>query len=674
MRKIVILNKPSNSSYVIPILWMSAKTYYEENSEFVDQWDWSNPTPDYGNIDELIEWIVSENPTALAISNYVWNEEFHTQVAQEVKKRLPSIYILWGGPQQEIKFDENWFKDNDYVDLVIPGDAYGETSFCDILNNISKFGYLNAKEIPYCYYPDLNRNRMFNSLAAKKRDFNWPSNIWEAQKDHIMPLINSMKDENMIIKTLIETSRGCPYKCSFCDWGGGTYTKTVKKPFGTVMKEIESIGKLGIEVIFVADANFGMFSIDIEYARKIVEIKEKYGYPRLVTIQPTKVKLDQLSKIYEILAEADMLNDYQISIQDIDEDVKKNVERVDFSFDDQVAMFRELQKKKNLPIYIEGILGLPGASIRTMNNAIDKIIDHDLPYALSHHWILLPETPAYSKEFREKMKIVTAKNKSSVGVGTSSPIIPRSDMAPDPGVTINTPGQNKTEYVVGTFSYTPDDWIDMNFLQLVVSHSMQTDILKPLVKYLKNNRKIKPSEFFSEIISEMSRTDGNLNDTAHQYKETLREWLTTDDVEQAMLVHDEINFKVSPWLYVLTSFLTNIDEFFNHVTTSIGKLSDLDHEILDLIKFCKNRTLDINYHPGRTFECDHDWTVFVDSGDIVKESSKFIINDTEVITGGTWFDMNWINLSGPEKTKQFIYRFCYDYKSPKVARKLIRLR
>jgi radical SAM superfamily enzyme YgiQ (UPF0313 family) len=82
----------------------------------------------------------------------------------------------------------------------------------------------------------------------------------------------------------IETSRGCPYKCSFCDWGGGTFTKTVKKDFSTVLDEISWAGEHKFDAISFTDANFGIFSIDkrdiiqhpIERYQKLLEIVNIY--------------------------------------------------------------------------------------------------------------------------------------------------------------------------------------------------------------------------------------------------------------------------------------------------------------------------------------------------------------------------------------------------------------
>ena len=82
--------------------------------------------------------------------------------------------------------------------------------------------------------------------------------------------------------TTLETNRGCPFKCSFCDWGSLTYSKIKKFPVPKVYQEIEWLGKNKIEYIFVADANFGVFpERDSEIVDVMLEVQDKYNYPKV---------------------------------------------------------------------------------------------------------------------------------------------------------------------------------------------------------------------------------------------------------------------------------------------------------------------------------------------------------------------------------------------------------
>ena len=671
-KKIFVVNRPGSYTYSIPLLWASAKTYYEERSNFINDWEWGDPNLDYENPDQLIENLIKSHPTIVAFSVYIWNERFSTDMARLLKEKINDLTIIWGGPQCDIHYNNDFFKQYPFIDLVVPSDAYGEQSFLDILDNISKNNKLQADQIQYCYYPGPNRDRKFNSLSPNKREFLWPKNPYRAQDEYLGPFINNLSNYRSWLT--IETSRGCPYKCSFCDWGGGTFTKTVKKDFSTVLDEISWAGEHKFDAISFTDANFGIFPIDIEYIKHCVETKKKYGFPKQILIQPTKTKIDQLTKIYLMLAQADMLSHYQIAIQDINDEVKKNVDRIDFPFENQVRMFKELQKIKNLPIWIESILGLPGSSVETVKTGIQAISIEKLSYPLSHHWAMLPATPAADPQYREKYKLITVKGKSSNGVGGTRVIKAKSNMPQDLGVTVANNFDDVTgEYVVGSFSYTPDDWIDMNMLQLFTASMQNSDILSLIANYLWDTHKILYGDFFNNAINHIlydSSVDKTLQNDFYKLKLKFQEWIDTDLPDLYVDGDKELNFMLAPAVYFLYVGLLNIDALFDAVLKSISKLITVDEIIKDLCLFSKNRIIDIEYNPGKTFTTKYDWNTYLQSGKINKKLTKYTLRDTEIFTGGRLFDIDWMPLSEHEKKKQYFYRVCYDFKSSKIVKNI----
>ena len=56
-----------------------------------------------------------------------------------------------------------------------------------------------------------------------------------------------------------ETNRGCPFQCTFCDWGSATKTKVRKWERDRLFKEIEWFADNKIPYIDCCDANFGIF-------------------------------------------------------------------------------------------------------------------------------------------------------------------------------------------------------------------------------------------------------------------------------------------------------------------------------------------------------------------------------------------------------------------------------
>jgi hypothetical protein len=375
-----------------------------------------------------------------------------------------------------------------------------------------------------------------------------------------------------------------------------------------------------------------------------------------------------------MLAQADMLSHYQIAIQDINDEVKKNVDRIDFPFENQVRMFKELQKIKNLPIWIESILGLPGSSVETVKTGIQAISIEKLSYPLSHHWAMLPATPAADPQYREKYKLITVKGKSSNGVGATRVIKAKSNMPQDLGVTVANNFDDVTgEYVVGSFSYTPDDWIDMNMLQLFTASMQNSDTLSLIANYLWDTHKILYGDFFNNAINHIlydSSVDKTLQNDFYKLKLKFQEWIDTDLPDLYVDGNKELNFMLAPAVYFLYIGLLNIDALFDAVLKSISKLITVDEIIKDLCLFSKNRIIDIEYSPGKTFTTKYDWNIYLQSGKINQKLTKYTLKDTEIFTGGRLFDIDWVSLSGLAKKKQYFYRVCYDFRSSKVVKNI----
>lgn len=673
--KLRILNKSGTLRYPISLLWASAKTYYEENSKNADLWDWGSPDYDYHDFDKIFNTLVSEQPTLVGFSVYMWNEAFALRMASKLKDVLPNIIIVFGGPQHDVKFNNLYFQQHPYVDLVLPSDAYGETSLYDILENIvANHGVLVGSDIPYAYWPNRDNLAQFNSLAPRKQDFKWPKNPFRAQEQSIIPIIQKIRQANVgYVWIPIETSRGCPYKCSFCDWGGGTYTKTVKKNFATVLDEITWAGQNQIDGLYFCDANFGIFDIDIEYIKKCIEVNKQYGWPKQINVQPTKTKIDNLYQIYLLLSNANMLNHYQISIQDLNDDVKKNIDRIDFSFEDQVQMFKKLQANKYLPIWIEGILGLPGASIETIKDSIHRINLENLPFPVSYTWALLPAAPAYDPEYRKKYKIKTIKNKPSTGLGTTSPLKEKPNKSIDPGVNVIRDDEfdTTTEYVIETISYNTDDWIDMNMLTLFTASTQQSEILNLVANYMWQEHKINYGDFFSETVNTLlydDKVDHEFRLQMSKLKLSYQNWLEGKQPDLYCDFDERFSYTISPTVYYIFIILINIDKFFDGILIAIKKFVNVDDKIIDLCNFSKNRLIDISYRPGRIFYTEYDWPKYIAESILEKSPKSYRLDDTEVLTGGRWFPIDWDLYEGSlNYFSHYIYRICYDFRSKKTS-------
>ena len=64
---------------------------------------------------------------------------------------------------------------------------------------------------------------------------------------------------------LMETNRGCPYKCSFCYWGGAVGQRVRAFARERLRAELEIFARHKVHTVVLCDANFGMLRGDADF-------------------------------------------------------------------------------------------------------------------------------------------------------------------------------------------------------------------------------------------------------------------------------------------------------------------------------------------------------------------------------------------------------------------------
>lgn len=641
--------KDSYDHRVVPALWCSAKTYYEENSTKSGQWTWADPWIAYNlSIDKILDICRENPPNVFGCSVFVWNELFMVELGRRVKEQHPDCLIVYGGPQIDIKYSNDYFKNHPWVDVVCPSDGYGEIIIKELLDH---YPIQDFEDIPYIYYTNEKREKLFSKKTIEKRSFKWPSNIYKAQEETLKTID--------LQSSFFESSRGCPYKCIYCDWGGGTYTKISKKPYTIILDELEWLAKNKSKEIDIVDANFGIMDIDISIAEHIVELHKKYGYPKTVSLCISKNNLERNKKIIEILSKSKLISVLKIAIQTIDQEIKDNIERIDINIRDQISMSKELKSKyPHLSIRAETILGLPGDTYEKTLDQINYLIDTDISL-FTYSWFLLPEAPAFSPEMREKFKIGTIKKT----LHSMSSIIYKDNSARDINVEAyaEIPNSN-AEIVVETYSYTKDDWLDMFLLHSFASAGKQIGLNQYFIKYLKTHHQLEAKTVYDIIFKEFIKFENfkntDLNKDVKNLKSQLHNWLFDSSyTNTAIDHHQDFPILFSTPQYLVFVFSINIKNFYQEVCNYFAKKLN-DQKIIDLGYYISSGTIDITYNfkTGREFKTSYNWLdFFKNDSKLVKGNYQYKVSDTKLATAN--HECDW-HLYDDEllRKKQFYYQ------------------
>lgn len=299
----------------------------------------------------------------VAFSTYAWNHQYNYEVARQVKNINPDCLIIMGGPEPAIT-DPNIFRDHPFMDIIVCFE--GEITFRKILQN---FDNKRWEEIPGLL---INRNGEPVSTGDAKRI----ESLEEVPSPYLSGVFDKIMEENPEVEwnATLETNRGCPFQCTFCDWGSLTYNKVKHFGLERVFDELEWMASHKCGFISITDANFGMFpERDNLIADKIIEIQKKYGYPKTFSVAWAKNQKREVVNIVKKLLEAPGFNQgLTLSVQSLDLDVLENIRRKNMEMSKLEEVF-ELCEQRNIPTYTELILGLPGENLEGWKDNFYKL-------------------------------------------------------------------------------------------------------------------------------------------------------------------------------------------------------------------------------------------------------------------------------------------------------------
>lgn len=480
MTKTVVVYNPSRLTREawLPVLWAQAKTYYERHGN--NQWTWAPCYADSQghNIEETKRILTQLNPDVFAVSLYVWNYQIAHSVMSWVKSNFPKCVIVTGGPHQYFKHNDNWFQDYPYIDASLPGDSYGEICFKEILDNLDADNRIDWNTVSNICFPYGNSRfkkystKQYNKQTKKEFDYNWSA--IQSQFNDLKNYVSYVKsfDPETTILSIVESTRGCPYGCTYCDWGGGINTSVVQKPMDAIKQDIDALCKLDLSFLYFADANFGIFGQrDVDIIRYLAKQRNRHSAKFTVGyggFAKTENKLEYIREILktDIENKLSALGEFKISIQTLDPDVLKRIDRKNVPLQKQIEVLQSLGNIQRLPLHVELIYGLPGMTIDKFYYELDVLGDQQLSIQW-YPWILLPEAPSYSRQYRKQEQIQTVVK--NVGWWWSDDY------------------NTQNEIVVETSTYSKDQYLEMLLASGFYKLFVQGGYLKHILVWLKQH-------------------------------------------------------------------------------------------------------------------------------------------------------------------------------------------
>ena len=432
------INNGFAGQYYLPYSIGILQSYVLHNSKKKERYDFISTIYKRELLNDCVKKL--KNCQIILFSTYVWNENISLAIAKEIKKIDPDKFIIFGGPSIPDNIDnrtEKFLRKNFFIDVCIHQE--GERTVLQLLDN---YPNNNFKSIPNISYLDKNKKFINNKNIPRLKSFeNTPS-------PYLFGVFDNLIKENPqeIWLASWETNRGCPFSCTYCDWGSAINSKVARMELDRVLKELDWFSKSKIEFIFCCDANFGMLPRDYEIAIKAAENKKKYGYPKVLSVQNTKNARERAYKVQKLLAENNLSKGVTLAMQSVDSHTLKEIKRDNISIADYQALQRRFTRD-GISTYTEFILGLPGDTYESFAKGVSDVIQAGQHNRIQFNNLsILPNAEMAKSEYVKKHKILT-KETPIVSIHGSL------DEKPADGI------YEKQELVISTKTMPTQDWI-----------------------------------------------------------------------------------------------------------------------------------------------------------------------------------------------------------------------
>jgi radical SAM superfamily enzyme YgiQ (UPF0313 family) len=303
--------------------------------------------------------IAARRPKLVGFSCYVWNHRANREAARHLKRLLPGTPIVLGGPEVSGAAEH---------ELAV----LGEETLRGLANFVLK-GNGRLAEVPgLAYRID---GRVQRNADAPLIDLSRT----------VSPFLSGRLDVAGADQVCVETSRGCPFTCTFCDWG----PRTVRYIDEARLKAEFSLLAGKTRMIQSTDADLTVHRV------RCIRILETFlsataGSPCVLCFELNPVFL--APEIVTAVSRAPEKFFLACGIQSIREDVLKAVER---TFDREKVERNLADLRLRAPgatVLFSAIYGLPGDDYEGLRETVDWCLSQNPTGIRFNHTQILPGT------------------------------------------------------------------------------------------------------------------------------------------------------------------------------------------------------------------------------------------------------------------------------------------
>ncbi len=501
-----------------------------------------------------------EDPAFIGFSNYCWSTEYNKLLAKAVKDKYPDCIIDFGG--HNVPDDFSFLENYSYIDILSHGE--GEDTTRELLEAIALNKPLN--DVPNISFR--NGDGTYTRTKTKLQDnLDYPSPYLGGWFDEIIK-----NHPEITFNAILETSRGCPNKCAYCDWGL-LKSKTRLFPLERVKKEIKWMSEHKIAFVWGADANFGMFKRDLEIADALVDAKNTTGYPERMRMNYAKNNFENVFQIVKKFksCEFDRIG-ATLSFQSLSPVVLENIGRHNSSVD----FYKKLLTKynsENMKTYSELILGLPGETYESFIRGIGILFEIGQHFVFEvYGCILLPNSDMGQPEYIKKFGIKTV---------NSEIIRPHFN-----NTAFDVPEYNTI--IVETNTLSRQEWVRATVFYYLAKAFHGNGLLRAFAVYLYCEKYIPYEKFYDGIIDYFEAKPFMFTSKLYFDIKDRAEELSLGIINKKLIFPPSGDGIWDDHEYVVLNILSNPDEFYKDMLPYLKSFNIEEDIFKDLLEYQKN--------------------------------------------------------------------------------------
>jgi radical SAM superfamily enzyme YgiQ (UPF0313 family) len=310
---------------------------------------WVNALGDEG----LVEAIVRRQPSIVGFTCYLWNIDRSLWIAQRIKERDCAIRVVLGGP--EITADNLWVFEHPAVDHAAIGE--GEQTFAELLAwsplASAKDGS-GAREPPIpglwsCAQP---------AVPPLRRPL---PRLDEVSSPYLAGILDAA-DEQML---LLETMRGCAFRCKFCYYPK-SYNALYFVSREKIVANLRHAAQRGAREVVLLDPTLNQRRDFAEFLRLLAEHNPGRQFTYFGELRAEGIT----RQTARLLGEANF-SEVEIGLQSLDPHAQKLIDRrVNLrAFERGVRAMLDA----GIDVRVDLILGLPGETVDSFRRNLDYV-------------------------------------------------------------------------------------------------------------------------------------------------------------------------------------------------------------------------------------------------------------------------------------------------------------